>query len=193
MLSTIITQIVIVCLVSFGIGTLMEWYKKKVRKDQAGVWEIRGIAVVVSLAVAALMTFTGIAYPVFASLFSGMSAGLAKVLTIILYGAVIFVLQLQSDMKLLKGILRLVAGQVSFEDIVKLLESLEKTTGIKPATIAKVMLWTGLTDDKCVEALVVAGISKEDAVKIMVDVQKALNPNATVEQITEQVNAAYGA
>lgn len=193
MISAIIVQLVVVCLVSFGIGTLMEWYKKKIRGDRAGVWEIRGIACVLSFGVAVLLNLAGIAYPVFATLFKSMGPTLAKVLNIVLYGVVIFVLQLQSDMKLIKGILRLVAGQVSFEDIVKLLESLEKTTGIKPATIAKVMLWAGLTDDKCIEALVTAGISKEDAVKIMIDVQKALNPNATVEQVTEQVNAAYPA
>ena len=191
MLSTIFTQIVIVCLVSFGIGTLMEWYKKKVRKDQAGVWEIRGIALVVSLAVATLMTFTGIAYPVFATLFSSMSAGLAKVLNIVLYGVVIFVLQLQSDMKLIKSILKMAAGQVDFKDIVDLVQSLKKATGVKPATIAQAMVLLGITEDDCIKVLVEAGVSQEDAVKIMNEVIKALNENTTKEEIASRVAKAY--
>ena len=191
MLSTIFTQIVVVCLVSFGIGTLMEWYKKKVRKDQAGVWEIRGIAFVLSFGVAALFSFTGIAFPVFERLFASMAPALAKVFDIILYGAVIFGLQLQSDMKLIKGILRLVASKVDFASIVALLENLKKATGVKPATIANLLVLFGLTDDKCIEALVAAGIPQEEAVRIMVEVQKALNPNLTKDEVTDAVKAAY--
>ena len=191
MLSTIFTQIVIVCLVSFGIGTLMEWYKKKVRKDQAGVWEIRGIAFVLSFGVAALFAFTGIAYPVFETLFANMGATLAKILDIVLYGAVIFGLQLQGDMKLIKGLLKLVASKVDFTSIVALLENLKKATGIKPVTIANLLVLFGLTDEKCIEALVAAGIPQEEAVRIMVEVQKALNPNLTKDQVTDAVKAAY--
>jgi len=191
MFGTILTQVFIVCLVSLGIGTLMEWYKKKVRGDKAGVWEIRGIALVASLAVGALLVFTGIAYPVFASLFPNMATALANVLNLVLYGAVIFVLQLQSDMKLVKSILRLVSSKVSFEDIVKILESFKKATGVKPATIANLMVLLGVTDDVCVEALVKAGVPEEEAVKIMIELNKALNPNATNEEITSRVQVAY--
>ncbi len=191
MFGTILTQVFIVCLVSLGIGTLMEWYKKKVRGDKAGVWEIRGIALVASLAVAALLVFTGIAYPVFASLFPSMAPVLAKILNLVLYGVVIFVLQLQSDMKLVKGILRLVSSKVTFADIVGIIQSLQTATGIAPSTIATIMLLFGLTDDKCVEALVAAGVPQEEAVRIMVEVQKALNPNTTKKEITAAVKSAY--
>ena len=195
MLSTIFTQIVVVCLVSFGIGTLMEWYKKKVRKDQASVWEIRGIALVLSLGVAALFAFTGIGFPVFETLFTKMAPVLAKILDIVLYGVVIFVLQLQSDMKLLKGIIRLVASRVDFSSIVALLENLKKTTGIQPSTIANILVMFGLTDDKCIEALVAAGIPQEEAVRIMIEVQKALNPNSTQKvdegEVADAVKLAY--
>ena len=191
MLSTIFTQIVVVCLVSFGIGTLMEWYKKKVRKDQAGVWEIRGIALVASLLLGTLLTLTGIAYPVFATLFKNMAPVLAKVLNIVLYGVVIFVLQLQSDMKLIKSIIRLAAGQVDFKDIVALVQSLKKATGVKPATIAQAMVLLGITEDDCIKVLVEAGVSQEDAVKIMNEVIKALNENTTKEEIASRVAKAY--
>lgn len=191
MLSTIFTQIVIVCLVSFGIGTLMEWYKKKVRKDQAGVWEIRGIALVASLAIAALLVFTGIAYPVFATLFKSMAPVLAKVLNIVLYGVVIFVLQLQSDMKLIKSIIRLAAGQVDFEGVVALIQNLKKATGVKPATIAQAMILLGITEEECIKVLVQAGVTQEDAVKIMNEVIKALNENTTKEEIASRVAKAY--
>ena len=191
MFSAIFTQIVIVCLVSFGIGTLMEWYKKNVRKDQAGVWEIRGIALVASLAVGALLTFTGIAYPVFATLFKSMSPVLAKILNTVLYGVVIFVLQLQSDMKLIKSILKMAAGQVDFNDVVELVQNLKKATGVKPATIAKAMVLLGVTEDDCIKVLVQAGITQEDAVKIMNEVIKALNENTTKEEIASRVAKAY--
>lgn len=191
MFSTIFTQIVIVCLVSFGIGTLMEWYKKKLRKDQAVTFEIRAIALVLSFGLAALLTFTGIAYPVFATFFKSMSPVLAKVLNVVLYGVVIFVLQLQSDMKLLKSIIKLAAGNVDLKDVVSLVQNLKKTTGVKPSTIAQAMVLLGITEDDCIKVLVEAGITQEDATKIMNEVMKALNENTTKEEIASRVAAAY--
>lgn len=191
MLGILFTQLVVVCLVSFGIGMLMEWYKKKIRKDQAGIWEIRGIAFVLSFGVAALFNFTGIAYPVFATLFKNMGAGLANILNIVLYGAVIFVLQLQSDMKLLKGIIKFTAGKVSFAEIVRIIESFGKITKVNVKTIADILVLFGLTEEKCIEVLVEAGIGHDDAIQIMNEVVKALNPNAIEEDVKASVDAAY--
>lgn len=191
MLGTIFTQLVVVCLVSFGIGTLMEWYKKKIRKDQAGIWEVRGIAFVLSFGAAALFNFTGIAYPVFATLFKNMGAGLANILNIVLYGAVIFVLQLQSDMKLVKGIIKYAAGKVSFEEIVRIISTFEKVTKVNVKTIANILLLFGLTEEKCIEVLVQAGFSHDDAIQVMNEVARALNPNATAEDVKANVDAAY--
>lgn len=189
MLGIIFTQIVVVCLVSFGIGTLMEFYKKNIRKDQASVWEIKGIAFLLSFGAAALFHFTGISYPVIATLFKSMNSGLATFLNIALYGVVIFGLQLQSDMKLLKGIIKYAAGKISFEEIVRIITKFGDTTKIDIKAIADLLVLFGLTEDKCIEVLVKAGINYDDAAKIMVEVIKALNPNGSTEAIEADVKA----
>ena len=190
-IGSIFVQIFMVCLVSFGIGTLMEWYKKKLRGDKASVAEIRIIAGVLSVVTSALLRFGGLSLNVFGTLFPSMGATLATVLNIVLYAVAIFILQMQSDMKLLKSIIKLVSSSVTVDEIAELLANLTKTTGITTKVIANFLSLFNLTDDKIISVLLKAGVPEADAVTIMVEIHKALGDKQVEDTLAKQVKIGY--
>ena len=91
--------LILFCAFAAFIGLVMEAYKKVVRKDSAGLWEIRAVALVLSTASGLVMTFV-----VDAGALSPMlvdSLWLAVPYTIVVY-----LLQLPACMKVWKPLLK---------------------------------------------------------------------------------------
>ena len=99
----IVLQVIMVVLGSYGIGTLMEIYKKKIRKDQAKVWEVRVIAGVLSCLAAIGFKITGLFTPVITAIWPSVTVWV----DVALYAVVIFVCQLEADMKTVKMLIKL--------------------------------------------------------------------------------------
>lgn len=81
-----------------GVATLIEIYKKGLRKDKAGVWEIRAVALVLSVVDIAILPLMNLFYPVLGLLGAPAWTDFA------LYTILFFVLQRQADMKLIKKV-----------------------------------------------------------------------------------------
>lgn len=104
----IVLQLVLIALGIFGIGTLMEVYKKKIRKDQAKVWEIRLISGALSIGVAVAYKVTGLFTPVISAIFTNVTPWV----DVALYAVVIFFGQLEADMKTVKDLIKLSTNAV---------------------------------------------------------------------------------
>lgn len=170
MVAQIALTLVMLCLVSFGISSLMEVYKKKIRKDQAGVWEIRGVSLVLSAAATALVVLTGLYQPIIPLIFKDASVWLDY----ILYGVIIWVLQLQGDLKMLKAVIRISASKAIDADFKKIVESFKTKTGVEAADVAKVLAALGYGEDKAKEVLKELDVADEDIEAIIAKLKEAL-------------------
>lgn len=79
-----------------GVATIVEFYKKGLRKDNAGIWEIRAVALALSVIDIALLPLMNLFQPVLGLIGAPLWADFA------LYTILFFVLQMQADMKLIK-------------------------------------------------------------------------------------------
>lgn len=156
----IVSFIVVGLLAVLGVSALVEFYKKVIRKDKAGVWEIRAVALVLSAAVSALMCLNGLAFPILDN----------NILNIVIYAVVIFVIQLFLDMKLIKKIL---ANVLDYIDIDKFIGVVLGKLGITMDKVRKVLDTLGITKDKLRAALKEAGLSDEVIEKIIKIVYEA--------------------
>lgn len=91
--------VVLVCAISAFIGLLMEAYKKLLRRNAAGVWEVRGVALAVSM-LSGLVLSAVIEAPALSPVLTGSAW------TAVPYGIVVYVLQLPACMKVWKPLLR---------------------------------------------------------------------------------------
>jgi len=176
----IVVQLLMVVLSSFGIGTLMEFYKKKIRKDQAGVWEVRIIAGVLSCLAAVGFKITGLFTPVITAVFPNLTVWI----DVVLYAIVIFVCQLQADMRTVKTIVK-IATQAALNDKAAIVEELRKfilefnaRTKINVELVVKLLIATGVTEDTIEGYLKGIGVDDNkaqiimDAFKEAIDIKK---------------------
>ena len=91
--------VILLCLEVMGISMFMEWYKKCLRKDNFKKWEIYFIAVVLSFIAVMLLIGINVFKPVLGLI------GAPLWVDIVAYTACIFLLQMQTDMKIVKKII----------------------------------------------------------------------------------------
>ena len=91
--------VILLCLEVMGISMFMEWYKKCFRKDDFKKWEIYFIAVVLSFIAVMLLIGINVFKPVLGLI------GAPLWVDIVAYTACIFLLQMQTDMKIVKKII----------------------------------------------------------------------------------------
>lgn len=170
MIAQIALTLVMLCLISFGISTLMEIYKKKIRKDKASVWEIRAVSLGLSAVATLLVVVTGLFQPIITLVFPSATVWLDY----ILYCVIIWVLQLQEDLKILKMLMRLSASKAVDADFKKLVESFKAKTGVDAADVAVVLAALGYGEDKAREILKELSVSDEDVEAIITKLKEAL-------------------
>ena len=168
-----IIQLLMVVLGSFGIGTLVEFYKKKIRKDQAKVWEIRVIAAVLSCLAAVGFKVTGLFTPVITAIFTELTVWV----DVALYAVVIFVCQLEADMKTVKAIVKL-ATQSLLNDKAAVVEELRKfildfnaKTKVNVNLVVNLLIAVGVTEDTIEGYLKSIGVDEAKA-QIIIDAFK---------------------
>ena len=169
----IIIQVLMVVLGSFGIGTLMEFYKKKIRKDEAKVWEIRLISVVLSCAAAVGFKITGLFTPVLTAIWPNLTVWV----DVALYAVVIFVCQLEADMKTVKAIVK-IATQAVLKDKESIVTELKQfildfnaKTKVNVNLVVNLLQVVGVTEDTIEGYLKEIGVDDVKA-KIIVDAFK---------------------
>lgn len=91
--------VILLCLEVMGISMFMEWYKKCFRKDDFKKWEIYSMAVVLSFIAVMLLIGINVFKPVLGLI------GAPLWVDIVVYTACIFLLQMQTDMKIVKKIM----------------------------------------------------------------------------------------
>lgn len=79
-----------------GVATIVEFYKKGIRKDKANIWEIRAVALILTIINIAVLPLMNLFHPVLGLIGAPLWADFA------LYTILFFVLQMQADMKLIK-------------------------------------------------------------------------------------------
>ena len=169
----IVIQLLMVVLGSFGIGTLVEFYKKKIRKDKAGVWEVRAIAAVLSCLAAIGFKITGLFTPVITAIFTNLTVWV----DVALYAVVIFVCQLEADMKTVKAIVK-IATQAVLKDKNAIVTELKQfildfnaKTKVNVNLVVKLLQAVGVTEDTVESYLKEIGVDDVKS-KIIVDAFK---------------------
>ncbi len=163
-------QIVMVGLGVFGIASLMEWYKKNIRKDQAKVWEIRLVSAALSIVAAIGYKVTGLFTPVITYFFTQVTV----LVDVALYAVVIWLLQLQADMGILKAIVkvatnRLPTGEAILTDEMKRrIKVFEVNTRLDVDLVIVLLRLAGFTKDTVRKALAEIGVD-EDKIDRIVD------------------------
>lgn len=114
--------VIFICLEIFGISFFMEWYKKSLRKGNCKVAEIRLIGLILSFLAVAILLGINIFKPVLGTIGAPIWADC------ILYVLVIFYLQLQTNMKIVKKIIN------SF------VPSLLRKAGVEESLITDIMI-----------------------------------------------------
>ena len=158
----IVLQLVLIALSVFGISTLMEFYKKNIRKDKAGVWEIRLISGAISILAAVGFKITGLFTPIITAIFTNLTPWI----DVALYAVVIFFLQLEADMKTLKAIVRFSTNAVLtekgavVEEIKKFMLDFNTKTKLNITLIVNVLKAIGLTEETVEGYLVEIGVDE---------------------------------
>ena len=150
----ILSFVVVGLLSVLGVSALVEFYKKTIRKGEAGVWETRIVAAVLSIGVAILICLKGLAFLPLENM----------ILNIAIYAVVIFVLQLFLDMKLIK---KIIASALEYIDIDKLAGIILGKFGITMDKIRKILDGLKITKEKLEKALKDAGVSDAVVEKII--------------------------
>ena len=119
--------VILLCLEVMGISMFMEWYKKCFRKDNFKKWEIYSIAVVLSFVAVVLLIGINVFKPVLGLI------GAPLWVDIVAYTACIFLLQMQTDMKIVKKIIDsflptlLKRSGLSDEQVKEILDTIESS------------------------------------------------------------------
>lgn len=150
----ILSFVVVGLLSVLGVSALVEFYKKTIRKGQASSLEVKLVAAVVSIGVAALICLKGLAFLPVENM----------ILNIAIYAVVIFVLQLFLDMKLIK---KIIASALEYIDIDKLAGIILGKFGITMDKIRSILDSLKITKEKLEKALKDAGVSDAVIEKII--------------------------
>ena len=119
--------VILLCLEIMGISMFMEWYKKCFRKDNFKKWEIYSIAVVLSFVAVMLLIGINVFKPVLGLI------GAPLWVDIIVYTACIFLLQMQTNMKIVKKLIDsflptlLKRSGLSDEQVKEILDTIESS------------------------------------------------------------------
>ena len=119
--------VILLCLEIMSISMFMEWYKKCFRKDNFKKWEIYSIAVVLSFVAVILLIGINVFKPVLGLI------GAPLWVDIIAYTACIFLLQMQTNMKIVKKIIDsflptlLKRSGLSDEQVKEILDTIESS------------------------------------------------------------------
>lgn len=113
------------------VSSIMEIYKKNVRKDHFNLWEIRALALVFSVGCVALLDCSELLYPLFSDMF-----GSDLWLDYLIYLIIFYFLQLKCDMLIVKKAMKSLAlsyirnmtglDKESLEEILKKIEEEKK-------------------------------------------------------------------
>lgn len=150
----ILSFVVVGLLSVLGVSALVEFYKKTIRKGQASSLEVKLVAAVISIGVAALICLKGLAF---------LPVG-NMILNIAIYAVVIFVLQLFLDMNLIK---KIIASALEYIDIDKLAGIILGKFGITMDKIRSILDGLKITKEKLEKALKDAGVSDAVIEKII--------------------------
>lgn len=150
---TFISFVVVGLLAVFGVSSLVEFYKKTIRKGNAKKWENWLVGGVLSVGMAALICLTGIAYPVFSNVYVNLGA----------YAVVIFLVQFFLDMKVIKKVL---ASALENTDVTKLIGVILPKLGLTPEKVKDFLKSLGITRETLVLKLIEAGLSKDKAEEV---------------------------
>lgn len=104
--SKIILYVVIVLLMVLGISFLIEAYKKFIRKDKAKKWEIRLVALILTIGIVVILNVIHIFQPVLQLLGAPLWADW------IFYTIILYILQLQADMKIAKKLFKMLIKNI---------------------------------------------------------------------------------
>lgn len=150
-----ITSYLLVALLSvLGIATLVEFYKKTIRKGNAKNWENWIVGAVLSVGFAILDCLKGLAYPFVSN----------QIINILIYAAVFFVVQLFVDMKLIK---KLISSAIASMDLEKFVLIVLDKLGISLDKVKDVLKKLGITREKLKNALVDAGFPEDKVEKLL--------------------------
>jgi len=185
----VLLQVILLGLASLGISTLMEWYKKTVRKDQAGVWEIRIVAGVASCVAAVLFKVCGVFTPVISAIWPAVTPWL----DVVLYAVVIYLFQLYGDMQIVKNVIKYVTDRLLDknklpEEIKNMIQEFESTTGFDVKEIAQALALTGLTEEKVIKAIEQIGLSEEKTAELVEAYKQAVLDKLAKEEVKEIEN-----
>ena len=165
----IVMQLVMVALGIFGISVLMEFYKKKIRKDQAKVWEIRVIAAVLSCLAAVGYKVTGLFTPVLTAIWPNLTVWV----DVALYAVVIFLGQLQGDMKFVKAIIKFATENVLNDkealvaELKKFIVDFNVKTKVNVTLVVNVLKALGVTEETVAGYLKDIGVDDDKAALII--------------------------
>lgn len=152
---TFASFVVVALLSIFGVASIMEFYKKTIRKGQSKTWENWVVGAVLSFGVATLDCLTGIAYIFFPN---------AMVVNILIYGVVFFFVQMFVDMKIIKA---LITSAMATMDIEKFVLIILDKFGLTVDKIKGILKKLGITQEKFAEALRDAGFP-EDKIETLI-------------------------
>ncbi len=147
---TLLSFVIVALLSAFGISSLVEFYKKTIRKGKAGAPENWVVGGVLSVGFSVLTCIAGLSYPLFSS----------TLMNIALYSVLFFLIQFFLDMKVIKKIL---ASALENTDISKLLDAILPRIGLSKSKVKKILLNIGIDRGRLVEVLVKEGLSAETA------------------------------
>jgi len=150
---TIFSFIVIGLLAVFGVSALVEFYKKTIRKGNAQPWENWVVGGALSIGMAALICFTGIAWLPFANVYLDWAV----------YSVVIFLLQFFLDMKVIKKIL---ASALENIDVVKLAEVVLPKLGLTAEKIKAILVSLNVDKKTFIAKLTDAGMPKDKVLEL---------------------------
>lgn len=150
----IISFVIVGLLSVLGVSSLVEFYKKTIRKDQSKKWENWLVGAVLSIGFSALICLKGLAYPFFGNM----------LLNIAVYAVVIFLLQMFIDMKFVK---KIIASALEHADIEKLIPTIIEKLGISMDKVRSILKSLNITAAKLKKALADAGISEAVIEKII--------------------------
>lgn len=150
----ILSFVVVGLLSVLGVSALVEFYKKTIRKGQASSLEVKLVAAIISIGVAALICLKGLAFLPVENM----------ILNIAIYAVVIFVLQLFLDMNLIK---KIIASALEYIDIDKLAGIILGKFGITMDKIRSILDSLKITKEKLEKALKDAGVSDAVIEKII--------------------------
>lgn len=165
----IVMQLVMVALGIFGISVLMEFYKKKIRKDQAKVWEIRVIAAVLSCLAAVGYKVTGLFTPVLTAIWPNLTVWV----DVALYAVVIFLGQLQGDMKFVEAIIKFATENVLNDkealvaELKKFIVDFNVKTKVNVTLVVNVLKALGVTEETVAGYLKDIGVDDDKAALII--------------------------